>query len=216
MTTRPEIIWLNLDDPAEKNKEKMAGAPHSHFPVIKGNPENVLGVIHIKDICARILLGQPVDLTLALKQPLFVPESTDAAKVLELFQSTGTHFAMIIDEYGMIQGLITLTDILESLVGEMPPSHQDEDMSVIKRDENSWYIDGLINIKDFKEALSLAEIPGEDTGNFHTLAGFVMSQMGKIPRTSDQFEWDKYSFEVVDMDGNRVDKVLVKRKQSLL
>lgn len=209
MTPRPEVIWLDIEEKAEVNREKMATSPHSHFPVVKGSPENVLGVLHVKDLYARMLMGQPMDLTASLVQPLFVPESTDASKVLEMIQSTGIHIALVVDEYGVIQGLITLTDILEALVGQVEKPHPKDGESVVRRDDGSYLIDGLVTINELKDALDVDDLPGEDTGNFHTLAGFMMSQMGKIPRASDHFAWNGFRFEVIDMDGNRIDKVLV-------
>ncbi|MEN9528511.1 MAG: hypothetical protein RI932_384 [Pseudomonadota bacterium] len=209
MTPRPELIWLDIDDPAERNRRKIVEAGHSHFPVVKGSLENVVGVIHVKDILSRHLLGQPFDLTLSLEQALFLPENADASRSVELFRNSATHFAFVVDEYGNIQGVVTLTDILRAIVGDFADTLDDKANSIVQRKDGSWLVDGLVTVEELRKKLNLSKLHGEDSGNFHTVAGFILSELGKIPKPTDTFERDGIRFEVVDMDGNRVDKVLI-------
>ncbi len=209
MTPRPEVIWLDIDDPAEKNRKKIIDARHSHFPVVKGSLDNVVGVIHVKDILSRQLLGQPFDLTLYLEQALFLPESADASRSVDLFRNSATHFAFVVDEYGNVQGVLTLTDILRAIVGDFADTMDDKSTTILKRQDGTWIVDGLVTVQELREQLNLPKLRGEDSGNFHTTAGFVLSELGKIPKTGDFFESDGVRYEVIDMDGNRVDKVLI-------
>lgn len=211
MTPRPEIVWLDIDDPADKNRSKIVEARHSHFPVVKGSLQNVVGVIHVKDLLSRQLLGQPFDLTLALEQALFLPENADASRSVELFRNSATHFAFVVDEYGNIEGVVTLTDILRAIVGDFADTLDDKANAIVQRKDGSWLVDGLVTVEELRQKLKLNKLHGEDSGNFHTLAGFILSELGKIPRPADSFERDGMRFEVVDMDGNRVDKVLISK-----
>lgn len=211
MTPRPEVVWLDIDDPAEKNRKKIVEARHSHFPIVKGSLDNVVGVIHVKDILSRQLLGQPFDLTLYLEQALFLPESADASRSVDLFRNSATHFAFVVNEYGNIQGVLTLTDILRAIVGDFADTMDDKSTTIVRRQDGSWIVDGLVTVQELREKLKFPKLRGEDSGNFHTVAGFILSELGKIPRTGDSFESDGIHFEVIDMDGNRVDKVLIRK-----
>jgi putative hemolysin len=220
MTPRPDIVWLDLDDSVELNRKGMLDNPHSQFPVCQGELDNVLGIIHVNDLLSRCLTSQPFDLTTALRRPLYVPESTPALKILELFKQSGTHFAIVVDEYGVIQGLVTLNDILEEIVGDIPIIGQIDEPQVVQREDGSWLVDGMLPVEEFFELLDMEELPTEQRGNYHTVGGFIVTHLGRIPTASDHFEWRGIRFEVMDMDGNRVDKVLVvpalaKRDQSL-
>jgi putative hemolysin len=210
MTPRPDVVWLDLEDSMEANRQTLTEATYSRFPVCKDGLDNMLGIIHVNDLLNQSLAGQPIDLTKDLKQALYIPESTHALKVLELFKQSSTHIALVVDEYGVIQGLVTLTDILEAIVGDLPVDETDEPQ-IIRREDGSWLLDGMLSIDGFKELLEIEdeELPGEDRGNFHTLGGFVVMHLGHIPVSADHFEWGNFRFEVMDMDGNRVDKVLV-------
>jgi putative hemolysin len=149
------------------------------------------------------------DLRSILRPPLFVPEALQALKVLELFKQSGTHVALVIDEYGSVQGIITLHDILEAMVGDLPSSELAEDSSAVRRDDGSWLIDGLLPVDKFKEIFEVAVMPEETAGHYHTIAGFVLFRLNHMPKTGSRLEWARYQFEVVDMDGNRIDKLLV-------
>ncbi|MBF2003471.1 MAG: HlyC/CorC family transporter [Synechococcales cyanobacterium C42_A2020_086] len=209
MTPRLEVIWLDLNDPAEVNRRKMSESRHSRFPVCQDTLDNVLGVVHVTDVLSSSLSGQPIDLATLLRQPLFIPESTPALRVLELFKQSGTHIAIVVDEYGVIQGIVTLNDVMEVIIGDVPFADQPAEEDVIRREDGSWLLDGMLPIDEVKELLDVDEFPGEDRGSYQTLGGFVITQLGHIPKSSDYFEWQKFRFEVMDMDGNRVDKVLV-------
>ncbi|WAL61650.1 hemolysin family protein [Thermocoleostomius sinensis] len=209
MTPRPDICWLDLNDPMEVNRQKMIDSHHSRFPVCQETLDNVLGVVHVSDVLNRSLLGEPIDLTAMLRQPLLIPESTRALKILELFKQSGTHIAFVVDEYGVIQGLVTLNDVMEVIIGDVSFVDQPQEADVIQREDGSWLLDGMLSINEIKEVLDLEHLPGEARGNFQTLGGFMITNLGRIPKSSDHFVWDGFRFEVMDMDGNRVDKVLV-------
>jgi putative hemolysin len=206
MTPRSEIVWLDLEDSWEENRARILAEQHTRFPVGRGSLENLLGIIQVRDILSR-LWGESDSLEQVLREPLFVPESTRAIKVLELFKSHGTELAIVVDEYGGIQGLITLHDILEALVGEIPGESPEEPLAH-QREDGSWLLDGRFAIEDLAEILPVNELPVED--GYYTLGGLVMDQLGRIPEEGDGFTWCGLVFEVVDMAGNRVDKVLVR------
>ncbi|MEA5508353.1 hemolysin family protein [Crocosphaera sp. UHCC 0190] len=209
MTTRPEIIWLNLEDSADINRHKIINSTHTRFPVCQGGLDELLGVVQVTNLLSDCLSCKQFDLTASLRQPLLVPDSTLGLKVLELFQQTGNHIALVVDEYGVIQGLVTINDILEAIVGDIPRIDKTDIPSIIRRDDGSWLMDGIVSIEDFKKVFGLNIIPGETQGNFHTLGGFIITHYGRIPKAADGFEWKNLKFEVMDMDGNRVDKILV-------
>ncbi len=210
MTPRLDIVWLDLNDAIEVNRQKMINSHHTRFPVCHDNLDNVLGVLNATDVLTQTLQNEPLEFTRLLKQPLFVPASTHALKVLELFKQSGTHIAFIIDEYGVVQGVVTLNDIMEVIIGDIPFADQPHEQPAIQRDDGSWLIDGMLPIDKFKEIFNLKQqMPGEDHGNYQTLGGFVITYLGRIPASADYFEWHNLRFEVVDMDGNRVDKMLI-------
>ncbi|CAG1003449.1 hypothetical protein METP3_03520 [Methanosarcinales archaeon] len=207
MTPRTEIVWLDIDDPPEETRRKIADSGHSRFPVGQGSLDNILGIVQIKDMLGRNMAGKSPDLKASLRRPLFVPESTHALKVLELFKQSGIHVSLVVDEYGSVQGLVTLKDILEEIVGDIPSVEDLEEPLAVQREDGSWLLDGMLLVDDFKEIFSIKELPGE--GIYQTLGGFVLMQMGRIPAVGNHFEWSGLRFEVVDMDKNRIDKVLV-------
>lgn len=209
MTPRPEIVWVDLDHSAEVNRRIISDSTHTRFPVCEGDLDNVLGIIQVNDLLARCLTGQPFDLTATLKRPLYVPESTPGLRVLELFKQSGTHIALVVDEYGVIQGLVTLNDILEEIVGDIPSIDEMDEPQAVQREDGSWLVDGMLSIEEFFDLFNITELPGEQRANYHTLAGFTIAHLGRIPKAADHFEWRGIRFEVMDMDGNRVDKVLV-------
>jgi putative hemolysin len=205
MTPRPDVVWLNVEDEPQDNRRKIINSDYSRFPVCEGNLDHVIGMLQSKDILSRMLEGGDFDLRAAMKPALFVPESMTASKVLDLFRETGTHIAFVIDEYGGLEGIITIQDVLEAIVGDV------EVEEAVVRADGSWLLDGMMTIDDLKDLLDLDDVPGEGE-DFETLGGFIMTQQGKIPKAGDAFHWNQLRFEVVDMDGNRVDKVLVTRQ----
>ncbi|MTJ06678.1 hemolysin family protein [Anabaena sp. UHCC 0204] len=214
MTPRPDIVWLDLDDSSEENRYKMMESAYSRYPVCQEGLDNVLGIIPVTDLLARSLRNEPLDLTLGLRQPVFVPESTRGLKVLELFKQTVTHMALVVDEYGVIQGLVTLNDIMSEIVGDVPAEPGQDEPHAVQREDGSWLVDGMLGIEEFLELFGMEELETQERGNYQTLGGFVITHLGRIPTAADHFEWDGMRFEVMDMDGNRVDKVLVAPKVS--
>lgn len=209
MTPRPDIVWLDLDDSPEENRQKMSASNYSRYPVCQEGLDNVLGVIPVTDLLSRSLRNEPFDLTIGLRQPVFVPESTRGLKVLELFKQTVTHIALVVDEYGVIQGLVTLNDIMSEIVGDVPAQPGQEEPQAVKREDGSWLVDGMLPVEEFFELFDVEELEIEARGNYQTLGGLVITNLGRIPTAADHFEWQGMRIEVMDMDGNRVDKVLV-------
>lgn len=209
MTTRKEIVWLDIDSSFKAIRAKTAKEPHSHFPVCRDTLDKVVGIVRTKDLLAAFLIEEKIDLKKVLHKALFIPQTTDALKVLELFKKSGIHMALIVDEYGSIQGLVSLTDIIEAIVGDIPSFEELSEKEIVKRDDGSWLIDGLIPIEEFKEHFRLKKLPGEKSGNYYTLGGFVMYKLGSIPTSGDNFELEDFRFEIMDMDENRIDKVLL-------
>lgn len=214
MTPRPDIIWLDLEDTPQENRKKIIDSGYSRYPVCQGGLDNVLGIIRVTDLLARSFSGEQLDLTMGLLQPVYVPESTRGLKVLEFFKQTVTHVALVVDEYGVIQGLVTLNDVMIEIVGDVPSFDDREDPQIIQREDGSWLLDGMLAVDEFFELFDIEYLPSEDRGSYQTLGGFVMSHLGRIPMASDYFEWQGMRIEVVDMDGNRVDKVLVVPRQT--
>lgn len=209
MTPRPDIVWLDLEDSADENRQKMVDSAYSRYPVCQGGLDNVLGVIPVTDLLARSFRGEPLDLTMGLRQPVFVPESTRGLKVLELFKQTITHMALVVDEYGVIQGLVTLNDIMSEIVGDVPSTDGQDQPQAVQREDGSWLLDGMLPVEEFLELFGMEQWESEERGSYQTLGGFVITNLGRIPAAADYFEWQSMRIEVMDMDGNRVDKVLV-------
>jgi putative hemolysin len=211
MKPRRDVVWLDVDDPFIENQKKLASSLYSRFPVGQGSLDNVLGIVQTKDLLKRCLAGSKMDLKQNLRPPLFVPEALPALRLLEMFKKSRTHMALVVDEYGGVEGLVTLNDILEDLVGDVASVDMPEDRQVVTRPDGSLLIDGKLQIDDLKEVLQISELPAEETGSYQTLGGLVMLQVGRVPVTGDTFELQGHKFEVVDMDGKRVDKVLVSK-----
>jgi putative hemolysin len=209
MTPRVEVTWFDVDDSQETVRHKINQSGRSRFPVCQGSLDNVLGVVRAKDLLARTLAGQPFDLRASLLNPLFVPGTVSALKMLELFKESTFHLALVIDEYGGLQGVLTIADVVEEIIGGELLSAESEQPRAVQRDDGSWLLDGLMAIDEVKEVLGLRELPGENEGDYQTLGGFIMAQFGRIPEAADHLELAGLRFEVVDMDGHRVDKVLV-------
>jgi len=209
MTPRSEIVWLDASDTPDMIKEKVSGRAYTLFPVCNGDLDNVMGVVHAKDLLFRTEGVEKVQFDGVLFPALFVPESMRGLKVLERFKETGIHLAIVVDEYGEVEGVVTLTDLLEAIVGDIPNIDELTEPSIIQRGDGSWLVDGMISIDDFKENFDVEKMPEEDAGVYQTLGGFAMTQFERIPSSGDHFEWGDLRFEVVDMDSNRVDKLLI-------
>lgn len=205
MTPRTEIMWLDVEDSPDEIRHALETSPHSRLPVGRGDLDNILGIVQVRDLLARGVACQPADVMTSLQKPLFVPENTSASQLLELFKEPGGDMVLVIDEYGGLQGLVTVHDMVQEIVGDIELVKP----QAVQRKDGSWLVDGMMDIDRFKEMLQITKLPGEQKGKYHTLGGFVMMHLGRIPATSDQFQWAGLNFEVVDMDGKRVDKVLV-------
>src|SRR5216117_2127417 len=211
MKPRREVVWLDLDDPFTESQKKLASSLYSRFPVAHGSLDNVIGIVHTKDLLTRCLAGSKMELRENLRPTLFVPEGLPALRLLEMFKKSRTHLALVVDEYGGVEGLVTLNDILEDLVGDVASVDMPEERQVVKRPDGSLLIDGKLQIDDLKEVLDISGLPDEESASYQTLGGLVMLQVGRVPVTGDVFEAEGHRFEVVDMDGKRVDKVLVSK-----
>jgi putative hemolysin len=209
MTPRTQIVWLDLGDSADDIHRQINESQYSRFPVSKGSLDNVLGILRTKDLLAQSLACKPLDLRPLLRPALFIPETVSALKALELLRARRVHLAMVTDEYGGIQGVVTHHDILEAIVGFIPSAGASTEPGAVRRDDGSWLIDGLMDVDELKQIFGLKKLPGEEQGSYHTVGGFIMSQTSNIPSAGQHFEWGNLRFEVVDMDGRRVDKVLV-------
>ncbi|MCL6523217.1 MAG: hemolysin family protein [Thermoflavifilum sp.] len=205
MTHRSEMAWLDIDDPPEVFKQKVRESPHSIYPVCEGQIDNMVGVVHVKDL---YLAEEGQSLKDIMRKPLFVPDSNTAYQVIQKFKQFKTHAAFIVDEYGSMVGMITVNDILEGLVGDMPDQDESES-EIVKRDDGTYLIDAHTAFYDFLEYFDRVELMEEIEEGFDTLAGFLLNQLGHIPHTGEKVAWKDFCFEVVDMDGHRIDKVLV-------
>ncbi len=209
MTPRTEIEWVDLDEPIAEIFNQVLQSTHSRLPVARGNLDNVQGILVVKDLLSCRLMDKPVDLVKMLRPPIFVPDSMTAPKVLELFKGASSHVAIVIDEYGGLLGMVTLHDVFSSIVGVIPESGQEESSEIVQREDGSWLIDGLLPIDELKELIEIEDLPDETRVGYQTVGGLVMSQLGAIPAAGQHFEWNGFRFEVMDMDGRRVDKVLL-------
>ena len=208
MTPRVDIVYLDVEDSFDDTRCKIQGSLYSVLPVCRGGFVNVLGIVHAKDLLTRSLSGESLDLLVSLKPPLYVPETSTAMKLLEMFKKSGRHVAFVVDEYGDVQGLVTVNDVLESIVGDIPTEGEPQELLAIRREDGSWLLDGMLPIDKFRDLFPDVELPEEEAGSYHTLSGFVLMRLGRIPAAADHFEWRGWRFEVVDMDANRIDKVL--------
>ena len=211
MTPRKDVFFLDLDDPVEQNNEKLMRCHYSRFPLCRGGFDQILGVVHAKDVLNCHMSGEPIDLPHLAKPPLYVLSSISLMHFLEECKKTTVHFALVVDEYGEVEGLVTLNDVMEAIVGDIPSADLFEEPLIVQREDGSWLIDGILPVDKFEDLFEIDGLLSQAKGNFHTVGGFVMMHMGRVPVASDWFEWHGLRIEVVDMDKNRVDKLLVSR-----
>lgn len=207
MTPRPDIAWLDLDDDEAATRAALLECRYSRLPVCKGDPDEIQGVVEAKDLLNRALAGQPLDLRAVMREPLVVHDGVSALGLLESLKQSPLHMALVVDEYGSLRGLVTANDILEAIVGELAEHGTEADPSIVQREDGSWLMDGGVAIDEIKETLGLRSLPDED--DYDTLAGLVLAQLERLPSAGDHFTLGGYRFEVVDMDGRRIDKVLI-------
>lgn len=208
MTPRLQVDWLDLDDTEAENRRKIETALHSCFPVFQGADHRVAGVIQLKDLIGRLLADGRLDLEAALQPALFIPNTVPALRALEMLRTSGQPIALVVDEYGDFEGVTALADIMEALVGEIAEPG-DVEPAIVRRQDGSWLIDGMTGVEEVRQAIGLGRLPDADTGEFHTLGGFIMAQMKRVPHVADLVDVDGFRFEVVGMDGHRVDRVMV-------
>jgi putative hemolysin len=202
MTPRTEIVWLDIKDGPDVIRSKIAENDFSRFPVCQDSLDMILGIIKARDLLVPSLGNEPLALKDKLRPALYIPETTFASRALEIFKEQNRELMLVIDEFGSLQGLLTLHDIIEEIVGDF-----DLEAQATQRQDGSWLLDGMLPIDDFKEIFKSKILPHEE--EYETLSGFVMMSLGRLPQATDQFEWSGLRFEVMDMDGRRVDKVLV-------
>jgi len=209
MTPHTELDWIDLDDDHETIMKELMASSFSRLPVAHGDLDRSIGIVNSKDLLGIDIHDPKFNLEDYIREPLFFPGNMEAVKAFEKFRETGIHHALVLDEYGGVEGFVTLYDVLESIVGDIPLDEHDTDQDVVQRADGTWLVDGLIPIDELKEIMHVDELPDEDKAGFQTLSGFVMNQLGRIPKTGQSFEWKNWQFEVVDMDGHRVDRVLL-------
>ena len=212
MTPRNEIIWIDLEDDRQVNKVKIIESKRSIFPIASGELDDFIGVVQAKDILSAMFGEEDFDVHKIVKEPLVVSENLETLELLKEFKENQeyVHMSLVVDEFGSVEGLITLNDLLEGIVGDIPGIDEEDEPEAIQRDDGTWLIDGRFQIDRFKKLFDFNDmLPDEEEDNFTTLAGFILSISGTIPDEEDKYEWDRFIFEIVDIDGHQIDKVLV-------
>lgn len=207
MIPRAEMTWLDIKQSPQELLRVIVENEHSRYPVCRGGLEEVLGVVSAQTLLQQMMQGGEIELTSSLQQPVFVPETLSGMELLDHFKASSVQLVFVVDEYGEVQGMITVRDVLEAITGEF--GNQSEEGSwAVQRDDGSWLFDGLIPVPELKDRLELKALPEEDRGRYNTLAGMIMLLLGHLPKTAERVEWEGWRFEVVDLDGKRIDKVL--------
>jgi putative hemolysin len=212
MTPRPDIEWIDVDATEEELREFLASHAHTQFVVCHGGLDEVLGIVRSADLLPLAFKGVRIDLRSLTKEALFVPDSMPAVQLLESFRGSHKHVALVMDEYGAVEGLVTITDLLTAIVGELPADPSEAHGEFVSRADGSWLVDGSAAMETVATHFGIDSLPEEEAGAYHTIGGFVMARLGRVPKAADTFEWGGMKFEVMDMDGRRIDKVLVMRK----
>lgn len=211
MVPRGDIVYLDINAPYEENLKHIEGSEHSRFPVVKDSLQEIVGVLNTRHLLGKTLRGERLDLNANLQAPVYVPESLTGMELLENFKASGVQLAFVIDEYGELLGMVTLQDLLEAITGEFKPRHA-EDTWGVQREDGSWLLDGIIPIPELKDRLDFKAVPEEERERYHTLSGMMMLLLGRLPRISDKVTWAGWTFEIVDMDDKRIDRVLATRE----
>jgi len=212
MTHRSDIYLIDLDEPQEEIRRRLAESPFERIVVCRDGLEHIAGILRTSDLLQAMLGGAPLDIESRLREPLYVPDSVTTTQLLESFRQSRMQIALIVDEYGELEGLVTLTDVLTAIVGELPSAEGPDAIDVVQREDGSWLVDGGVTAERLRSALGIeVDLPGEEENAYNTLGGFVMHMLGRVPSEADYFDWEGMRFEVVDMDRNRVDKVLASR-----
>ena len=216
MTPRTRITWLDADAPLIDNLAVMRSSPFSRFPVLRGSDQDVVGVVEAKSLLRALAPGEPIDLFGDMREALFVSESTHAMKLLEIFREEQQSLALVVDEYGDVTGVVTVNDVMSAVIGRVQSGasgsegFEESDSPVVERADGSWFIDGSLHVEDLRELLG-DNVPGQDEHDFHTAAGMVIAHFGRIPNVGEMFSWPGWRIEVADLDGPRIDKLLLYR-----
>ncbi|MGH8853910.1 MAG: hemolysin family protein [Telluria sp.] len=215
MTPRVDLVIIDLAEDRRINLETIAANPYSRYPVCRGDRSHILGYVMARDLFGQAVRTgsvDTIDIDSAVQELLYVPETVSAMALLEMFKKNRAELALIVDEYGDIQGMVTLSDVMSALVGDVTVSGEEHDPDAVQRSDGSWLLDGGVSLDRFRDLLETRlEFPGEEEGAYHTLAGFLLYQLGYIPKPAEIVEWTGFRFEVMDMDGNRIDRILVSR-----
>jgi putative hemolysin len=214
MTPRPDIEWIDVDAGEEELREFLASHSHTQFVVCHGGLDEVLGIVRSADLLPLAFKGARIDLRSLTREALFVPDSMPAVQLLESFRGSHKHVALVMDEYGAVEGLVTVTDLLTAIVGDLPADASEAQGSFVSRADGSWLVEGSAAMEEVMQHFGLDGVPDDERGTYQTIGGFVMARLGRVPKASDHFEWGGMRFEVMDMDGRRIDKVLVNRTQA--
>lgn len=209
MTPRVDVAAIDVAEPDETLRAQILACNYSRLLVCRDGLDQVIGVVYAKDLLNQLLAGKTLDVAADMRAPLYVPETVAPMQLMTLFKRHRETFALVVDEYGDVQGVVTLADIMEAIVGNLPSEDVNQEADIIRRDDGSLLVDGLLDTDRLKDALDLSELPDEESGDYHTVSGLIMSTLGRVPKTADHFDWQGFRFEVVDMDRNRVDKVLI-------
>lgn len=209
MTPRPEIVALDLDDPPDVNWGKISSGGHTWYPVYRGSLDTIAGVVTVRDLVSQVMAGKKPDLVSVLREPIYIPEGRPALMVLDLLRTSRSHIALVTDEYGTIAGILSFHDLIEAIIGAVPSADHGKEADIVSRDDGSFLIEGLLPIEDLRERFGLDTLPEEGEGYYRTIAGFLVYSLGHIPEPGEHVTWNGYRFEVMDMDGKRVDKVLL-------
>ena len=212
MTPRKDIVFLDIQQTFEENRDSLCDSPHTVIPLCDGGLEHVIGLVRTNDLLESLLRGEQIDFPRLAKSPLFVPRSITLMQLLEHFKRAHLPAALVIDEYGEVVGIATVNDVIEAIVGDLP-GDEEEDPLIVEREDGSWLVDGMLDLDGLKQLLDVDELPEEELGNFHTVGGLAMLQLGRVPRTGDVFVLEGHRIEIVDMDKNRVDKLLISKQR---
>jgi putative hemolysin len=220
MTPRPRIAWLDIAAPLAENLATMRESSHSRYPVYRGSDKDVVGVLQVKNLIEILENPSKVDLFRALAKPVYVPGTARALDLLEELREAETPLALVVDEYGDIEGLVTLNDLLGAVVGKAATpaietgANGSGDSPIVQREDGSWLIDGALGVDDLRELTGIARLPHDEDDDYRTAAGMVIAQFGRIPQCAEHFDWGGYRFEVVDLDGARIDKILIEKTRA--
>jgi putative hemolysin len=214
MTPRQDMFVIDLEDESAEVMAQIAESDYSRVIICRGSLEHIVGILHRSDLLKIVMSGAEVNIAKTVRPALYVPDSMSLTHLLEFFRESKADFALIVDEYGELEGLVTLSDVLKAIVGDLPSEDDEFDPDIVRREDGSWLVDGGLSIKRFKSVVGIADdLPGESDNSYNTIGGFILFFLEKIPRVADHFEYADWHFEVVDIDGTRVDKVLVTLRQ---